>query len=235
MKDDHASPPLSPDLVLRAYCVGAFPMARGRSGEIDWFRPDPRSLLPIEASRFHVPRSLGRRVRSGRFRVTFDRAFDAVIRACAGPRRDEPDTWISDAIIDVYAQLHRAGYAHSVEAWIGEPKEGEPHEGEPDQSEPGESVPNAGASTGVDRWQLVGGLYGVALGGAFFGESMFSRRTDASKVCLVKLVEHLRGRGFTLLDVQFPNPHLDQFGAYELSCEDYLDRLRDALEQDVRW
>ncbi|MFW6060298.1 MAG: leucyl/phenylalanyl-tRNA--protein transferase [Phycisphaeraceae bacterium] len=200
---------LTPVQVLRAYCLGAFPMAHGRRGAIEWFSPDPRALLPLEPGRFHVPKSLARRVRSGRFHVTHDQAFERVIRACAGPRPGEPDTWINDEIIRVYTELHHMGLAHSVEAWTS----------------PTEQTDET----------LAGGLYGVALGGAFFGESMFSRRTDASKVCLVKLVEHLRQRGFALLDVQFHNPHLAQFNLYELPHRDYLERLQAALAMPVRW
>lgn len=204
---------LTPELVVRAYCLGAFPMADGRAGQIAWYSPDPRALLPLEVGRFHVPRSLARRVRSGRFEVTFDRAFGEVIRACAVPRSGEggeAETWINDDIIRVYTALHRLGLAHSVEAWAREDE-------------------------GEGQRTLAGGLYGVALGGAFFGESMFSRRTDASKVCLVKLVEHLRGRGFALLDAQFSNLHLAQFNLYELPRAVYLRQLRAAVRMPVSW
>lgn len=203
---DESHVELTPELVVRAYCVGAFPMSDSRDGEIRWYSPDPRALLPLEEGRFKVSRSLRRRVNSGCYRVTMDRAFERVIRACAEPRPSEAQTWINDAIIDVYYQLHAAGLAHSVEAWV-------------DEDEP----------------ELVGGLYGVSLGGAFFGESMFHRATDASKVCLVKLVEHLRDNGFGLLDVQFVNPHLEQFGVYEISRDEYLGRLETALKSGARW
>jgi leucyl/phenylalanyl-tRNA--protein transferase len=203
---DESHVDLTPELVVRAYCVGAFPMSDARDGEIRWYSPDPRALLPLEEESFKVSRSLRRRVNSGCYRVTMNRAFERVIRACAEPRPSEAQTWINDAIIDVYCQLHAAGLAHSVEAWAGE--------GDP---------------------ELVGGLYGVSLGGAFFGESMFHRATDASKVCLVKLVEHLRDNGFSLLDVQFVNPHLEQFGVYEISRDEYLERLEQALNSGARW
>jgi len=195
---------LSPERVIRAYCAGAFPMARQRDGRggIDWFSPDPRALLPLD-ERFKERRSLARRVRQQPFRITRDAAFDRVIRACAEPRADEGDTWISPPIIAVYRELHAMGLAHSVEAFEGD--------------------------------ELVGGLYGVALGGAFFGESMFSRRSDASQLCLVHLVEHLRSRRYRLLDVQFTNPHLAQFGVYEVPREQYLRQLRAALEAGVTW
>jgi leucyl/phenylalanyl-tRNA---protein transferase len=194
---------LTPELVVRAYCAGAFPMADGRDGEIGWYRPDPRAVIPLEEGGFRVPRSLQKRVRSDCYRVTRDRAFDEVLRACAKPRANDGDTWINPKIIGVYNELHDAGLAHSVEAWAGD--------------------------------DLVGGLYGVALGGAFFGESMFHRATDASKVCLVALVEHLRARGFGLLDVQFVNPHLEQFGVTEISNEAYLVRLHEAIESGAMW
>lgn len=210
---------LSPELVVRAYCVGAFPMSDSRDGEIRWYSPDPRALLPLEEQRFKVSRSLRRRVKSGCYRVTMDRAFERVIRACAEPRPSEAQTWINEAIIDVYCQLHEAGLAHSVEAWA------------PRAPAPG----TPGGTIGEEEPELVGGLYGVSLGGAFFGESMFHRATDASKVCLVKLVEHLRDNGFGLLDVQFVNPHLEQFGVFEIPRDEYLERLEAALNSGVRW
>lgn len=220
---------LTPELVVRAYCVGAFPMSDARDGEVRWYSPDPRALLPLDEEGFKVSRSLRRRVNSGCYRVTMDRAFERVIRACAEPRPSEAQTWINDAIIDVYCQLHDAGLAHSVEAWS--PAPGVPAPGVPASGVPASGAP--GGASGED--ELVGGLYGVALGGAFFGESMFHRATDASKVCLVKLVEHLRDNGFSLLDVQFVNPHLDQFGVYEVSRDAYLQRLERALTAGVRW
>lgn len=199
---------LTPELVVRAYCCGAFPMADDRTGAggVHWYSPDPRAVLPLD-ERFRVRRSLAKRVRHGPFTVTRDRAFDEVIRRCAEPRPYAEDTWISGEILDVFCELHRLGVAHSVEAWVGKTGGGE----------------------------LAGGLYGVALGGAFFGESMFSRETDASQVCLVRLVEHLRTRGYTLLDVQFSNPHLEQFGLIEIARAEYLARLDRALALDVSW
>lgn len=197
-------PPLTPELLVRAYCMGAFPMAQQRDGAggIDWYSPDPRAVLPLD-ERFKVRRSLAKRVRQRPFTITRDAAFEAVIDACAQPRPGAEETWISDDIIDAYTQLHHAGLAHSVETFDGD--------------------------------ELVGGLYGVTLGGAYFGESMFSRRPDASQLCLVHLVEHLRQRGFQLLDVQFPNPHLAQFGLVELPREQYLQRLYEALAMEVSW
>lgn len=183
---------LDPALIVRAYREGVFPMAL-EDGSIGWFSPDPRGIMPLDA--FHVPSRLARVVRSGRFEVVIDRAFEAVMRACG--RRPGEGTWISDDIVAAYVALHRLGLAHSVETW------------------------RAG--------ELVGGLYGVHLGAAFFGESMFHRETDASKVALVGLVERMTRRGFDLLDIQWVTPHLAQFGAIEISRRRYLTRLKHAL------
>jgi leucyl/phenylalanyl-tRNA--protein transferase len=190
------------ELLVSAYSSGWFPMAVDE-GEIRWYSPDPRGIIPLDA--FHVPSRLARVIRSGRFRIEIDRDFPAVIRACAQvDRKDEdPGTWIDSEILTSYIALHRHGFAHSVEAWEGE--------------------------------RLAGGLYGVALGGAFFGESMFHRVTDASKVALASLVERLRARGFTLLDVQWVTPHLEQFGAIEIPRSDYLELLQQALALDVEF
>lgn len=190
------------DLLLAAYASGWFPMA-DETGELSWYSPDPRGIIPLES--FHVPARLRRVVRQGTFRVVVDAAFEDVIRACALAEREpnEAGTWISEEIIESYCHLHALGYAHSVEAWKGD--------------------------------ELAGGLYGVALGGAFFGESMFHRVTDASKVALVSLVERLRSRGFTLLDTQWVTPHLRRFGAIEIPRDEYLRRLDVSLRQGVNF
>ena len=169
-------------------------------GEIRWYSPDPRGVLPL--NEVHIPRRLARVARQGRFRIAIDTAFGDVIRACAAEDRDPEDagTWIDEQIIESYTALHEQGHAHSVEAWNGD--------------------------------RLVGGLYGVALRGTFFGESMFHRETDASKVALVALVERLRARGYTLLDTQWVTPHLEQFGAIEIPRDDYLKLLKDSLRLD---
>jgi leucyl/phenylalanyl-tRNA--protein transferase len=186
------------DLLVSAYASGWFPMAV-EGGEIRWFSPDPRGIIPLES--FHISRRLARVVRSGAFTIHVDRDFEAVIRSCAlADRDDEGGTWIDVEIYDSYCALHQAGYAHSVEAW--------------------------------QNGALAGGLYGVALGGAFFGESMFHRVTDASKVALVALVERMRERGFTLLDTQWTTGHLEQFGAVDIPREEYLRRLEAALRLD---
>ena len=200
----HRVLPLSPSAVLWAYARGAFPMADSRDGQVNWYSPDPRAVLPLD--RFKVSRSLRRRFKAGTFTLTRDRAFAKVIDACSQPRPYARDTWINDEIKDTYIALHEHGYAHSVEAW--------------DRDEPS---------------RLVGGLYGLSIGGAFFGESMFSRATDASKVCLVELVEHLNNRGYQLLDVQLNNAHMAQFGVIEIPREEYLRRLSIAIEMDVSW
>ncbi|MEX0774942.1 MAG: leucyl/phenylalanyl-tRNA--protein transferase [Phycisphaeraceae bacterium] len=199
---------MTPRLLVQAYAQGWFPMARSRHGEIGWCCPDPRAILPLEA--FHVPHGLRRALRKEPYVITRDRAFAQVIQACAQPRAADPDTWISAPIIAAYTQLHELGLAHSVEAWRV-----------------------SSVAGGAD--ELVGGLYGVALGGAFFGESMFSNAPDASKICLVHLVEHLRVAGYVLLDVQFHNPHLEQFGIVEVRREDYLDRLAQAVQMGAVW
>ena len=201
---------LTPELLIRAYASGIFPMSRSADGPIDWYSPDPRALLPLDA--FHVRRSLRKRVRNGTFTVTMDRAFEQVIRGCAAPSDNSPGVWMSPAIIQAYTRLHRLGFAHSFEVWTA--SEDDP----------------AGQPT-----HLAGGLYGVAIGGAFFGESMFSRMPYASQVCLVHLVDHLQKRHYALLDVQFCNPHLEQFGIQEINREDYLQRLSKAITMSVTW
>jgi leucyl/phenylalanyl-tRNA---protein transferase len=190
---------IEPELLISAYASGWFPMAV-EGGEIRWFSPDPRGIIPLDG--FLVPRRLARVWRQARFEITVNRAFGEVIHACAEIPRDpnDPGTWITREIIDSYAALHARGLAHSVEVWR-------------------------------DR-QLAGGLYGVALGGAFFGESMFHRVTDASKIALLALVERLRARGFELLDTQWTTEHLEQFGAVDVPRRDYLRRLERALPAD---
>lgn len=190
-------PDLSPELILAAYQAGAFPMAM-EHGEIGWFSPDPRGVLPLDG--FQAPRSLRQTVRRGKFDVRIDTAFAEVMRGCAD--RTE-GTWISDEIHAVYTALFEQGAAHSVECWAGA--------------------------------ELAGGLYGVAIGGAFFGESMFTRVTDASKVALFHLVARLNERGYTLLDTQWLTPHLARFGAVEIPRREYLRRLRAALGRECRF
>lgn len=190
---------ISSELLISAYASGWFPMAVA-PGEIRWYSPDPRGIIPLDA--FHVSRRLARVVRRGVFSIRVDTAFEEVIRACAAEDRDaaEPGSWIDDEIIESYCALHEAGVAHSVESWQG--------------------------------GRLAGGLYGVALGGAFFGESMFHRANDASKVALAALVGRLRARGFQLLDTQWVTAHLIQFGATEIPRRRYLGLLAASLRLD---
>ena len=203
---DEANPQrLTPALLLWAYQHGWFPMADPDAGQIEWFNPDPRAIIPLET--FHLPQTLAREVRKGRFEIRCDFGFEDVIRACSARRAPEDLTWIDEAIIEAYVLLHQQGNAHSIEAWLGD--------------------------------QLVGGLYGVHLGGAFFGESMFSLYerggSNASKVCLVHLVGWLRYRGFALLDTQFHTEHLGQFGCVEIDRRQYLARLTEAVQCDATW
>jgi leucyl/phenylalanyl-tRNA---protein transferase len=204
---------LAPDLLLAAYRHGIFPMAVDAAGTIGWFSPDPRAIIPL-GHRFHIPHGLRRVLNKNKFTVTFDTEFEPVMRECA-QRRD--GTWISEEIIASYCELHRLGHAHSVEV---------------------RSVPAGLSSSFIlhpSSLPLVGGLYGIHLGSAFFGESMFHRTTDASKVALVALVEHLRRQGFKLLDTQWLTPHLAQFGTYEITRAHYLRRLRAAVALDCRF
>jgi len=189
---------LSPSLLVAAYQAGYFPMAMD-DGEIRWYSPDPRGVLPLD--RFHAPRRLLRTVRSRRFEISVDRAFRDVMEACAADRED--GTWINREILDSYGALHEQGLAHSVEVWTG--------------------------------GELAGGLYGVSLGGAFFGESMFHRVSDASKMALWALVERLSSRGFGLLDIQWLTPFLASCGAVEIPRDQYLDTLGAALDIDTRF
>ncbi len=191
---------LTPELLLRAYANGVFPMAENaRSTDLMWFDPPHRGVLPLDG--FHVPRRLRKTVRHFPFDVRIDTAFRQVMAGCAGGGPQRPETWINTEITDAYCQLHAIGHAHSVECWL------------------------AG--------ELVGGLYGVSIGGAFFGESMFSRTTDASKVALVHLVARLTAGGFRLLDTQFITEHLAQFGATEIPRHRYRTRLSQAIRTEA--
>lgn len=185
------------DAMLNAYAGGWFPMAVA-PGELRWYSPDPRGIIPLDT--FHVPSRLARTLRNRGFEIRVNTRFREVIESCA-QREDADGNWIDAEIVESYCALHARGFAHSVETW----QEG----------------------------RLVGGLYGVALGGAFFGESMFHRVTDASKAALVALVDRLRSRGFVLLDTQWVTEHLLQFGAIEISRRRYLRLLDQALGVDV--
>ena len=193
---------VTPDLLLRAYRVGLFPMAETRRGRrLYWLDPEYRGVLPLD--RFHAPRRLIRTVLNGPYRVSVDTDFAAVVAGCAAAAPGREETWINPDIERLFADLHRAGYAHSVECREGD--------------------------------TLVGGLYGVSLGAAFFGESMFSVARDASKVALVYLVARLRAGGYSLLDTQFVTSHLAQFGTEEVPRERYKKLLASAIDLAARW
>ncbi len=193
---------VTPDLMLRAYRAGLFPMAETRRGDrLYWLDPEQRGILPLDS--FHLPRRLRRTVSNGGFTVTADRDFPTVISLCAAPAEGRQDTWINRDIERLFTALHARGHAHSIEVYADD--------------------------------ALVGGLYGVVLGGAFFGESMFSLARDASKVALVHLVARLRLGGFTLLDTQFVTSHLSQFGAVEVAREAYKTMLEAAAKVPARW
>jgi leucyl/phenylalanyl-tRNA---protein transferase len=188
---------ITPQVLLKAYSVGVFPMAESADDpSLYWVEPEERGILPLDD--FHISHSLKKSVRHQRFEIRVDTAFDEVIHHCAEVASNRPETWINTRIMKLYSQLHKMGCAHSVESWHG--------------------------------GKLVGGLYGVRIGAAFFGESMFSRETDASKVALVHLVARLNHGGFVLLDTQFLNDHLKQFGCVTMAKLDYRLVLGEAIE-----
>lgn len=188
---------ITPDVVLRAYQMGLFPMAQTRDDpQFYWVQPTWRGILPIE--QFHVPRSLKKTWYRGGFDIRINTDFRSVIRGCAAVNERRQDSWINSSILEVFTELHELGYAHSVECWHGD--------------------------------DLVGGLYGLSIGGAFFGESMFSRAADASKLCLLDLVLRLKYSGYTLLDTQFVNEHIKRFGAVEIPQAIHQRLLERAIE-----
>ncbi len=192
----HDDPTLTPDLLLRAYRVGLFPMSEGRDDpEVFWVDPTMRGVFPLDG--FRISRSLARQMRRGGYRVSFDTAFGDVMRGCAA----RPETWINETILTLYQSLYDAGHAHSVEVWEDD--------------------------------TLIGGVYGISIGAAFFGESMFSKRTNASKIALAYLVDRLRLGGFRLFDTQFITPHLASLGAIEIPRATYHARLFDAIARDA--
>ncbi|PZP84695.1 MAG: leucyl/phenylalanyl-tRNA--protein transferase [Azospirillum brasilense] len=219
-------------MLLVAYANGYFPMALDKDDpELYWFAPEERGVLPIEG--FNVPRGLARAMKKYDYTVTVNRDFDAVIRACGTLTRHRQDTWINDEIIRLYTALHRMGHAHSVEVWL--PDHGDEAlrsaaaaravvtAGLSPQGEGEESPPS-------EHMLLVGGLYGVSLGGVFFGESMFSRASESSKIALVTLVEILREAGYAMLDTQYVNDHLKQFGVEAVPKRRYMTKLEKALK-----
>ena len=197
--DDYS---IEPELLLRAYATGIFPMAEEADDpEVFWVRPERRGVIPLDG--FHIPKSLQKTIRQGIFDIKLDSDFDGVIEGCASGTGERARTWINGPIREAYRKLFEVGHCHAVEAWPG--------------------------------GKLVGGLYGVTLGRAFFGESMFTRKRDASKVCLAYLVQHLVSRGFVLLDTQFTTPHLERFGAVEVPRKKYEKLLETALDGIARF
>ena len=193
---------ITPQILLKAYSVGLFPMAESADDPtIYWVEPEMRGVMPIED--FHTPRSLKKVLNKRIYDVTFNEAFNTVVKNCAASAMGREQTWINETIRLLYSELHDLGHAHSVEVWEDD--------------------------------QLVGGLYGVSLGRAFFGESMFSRRSNASKVALFHLVERLKERGFVLLDTQFNTEHLTQFGTKDVPRDDYEKMLQVALIGDAQF
>ena len=187
---------LRPEHLIDAYSRGLFPMAENRWDEnLFWVDPEMRGILPLD--KFHVSRSLRKKIRNNPYRLLYDHDFEAVIGACAQQQPNRQETWINDQIINLYTQLFLLGYAHSVECWRGA--------------------------------ELVGGLYGISIKGAFFGESMFSLEPDTSKIALVHLVARLKTGNFILLDTQFVTGHLKQFGAVEIPRKEYHKLLKEAL------
>ena len=199
---DRSPVDITPDILLKAYAAGIFPMAEDADDPtIYWVEPRARGVLPLE--RFHIPRRLARTVRSDLYEVVSDRDFDAVIEGCAAPRRDTARTWINARIRALYGALFDRGHCHTIEVYADS--------------------------------RLVGGLYGVTLGGAFFGESMFHEARDASKVALVHLVARLRAGGYRLADTQFMTEHLSQFGVEEVPRHVYKRRLSEAITVEADW
>lgn len=189
---------ITPDILLRAYSIGLFPMAESADDQnLFWVDPEARGIFPLD--RMQISRKLARTIRADRFEIRVDHDFAGVIEGCAASAEGRERTWINDRIRNLYAQLFELGHVHTVEAW----QDGE----------------------------LAGGLYGVVLGAAFFGESMFHRRRDASKVALIHLAARLLVGGFHLLDTQFVTPHLESLGAIEVSKETYREMLADAVAQ----
>jgi leucyl/phenylalanyl-tRNA---protein transferase len=189
---------ITPELLLKAYAYGVFPMAKSRGDDkVFWVQPKQRGVIPLD--QFHVSRSMRKVLRKGGFNVTIDTAFGQVLDGCAESKPGRPETWINAKIVDLFTELNAAGLAHSIEVWRDD--------------------------------QLVGGLYGLAMGAAFFGESMFSRIENGSKIALCHLVGIMKHGGFVLLDTQFITDHLARFGAVEIPQKDYLAQLSAALSQ----
>jgi leucyl/phenylalanyl-tRNA--protein transferase len=191
---------LTPEIILRAYSAGIFPMAKSRNEtELLWIDPERRGIIPLNG--LHISRSLKKKLQNNKFKIKYNTDFNGVITKCAEQNKNRGETWINNEIIILYTQLFELGFVQTVECWVED--------------------------------ELVGGLYGISLKGAFFGESMFSRETDASKIALIHLVARLNEDGFTLLDTQFTTEHLISLGAIEISRSSYLKELRNALLIDA--
>lgn len=199
---DPFSVELSPELIVRAYRAGIFPMAEDATdSDVFWVSPDLRGILPLDG--FHASKSLRKAMRNSGWSIRVDTDWEGIVEGCATVGADRDSTWINASIRVVYGELFRHGVAHTVEVWDG---------------------PN-----------LIGGLYGLAIGAAFFGESMFHRRTNASKMAMAHLVERLNAGGFELLDTQFLTDHLESLGGVEITRADYEDRLGRATERNADW
>ena len=217
---------LTADKLLVAYANGYFPMALNKDDpELYWFSPEERGVLPLET--FNIPRGLKRSMKTRPYTITVDTAFEEVIRACGTLTQERHETWINEHIVTLYTELFELGHAHSIEVWMDVP---------PTETQSVSTPPQGGSrefgETKVASYPpryLVGGLYGISLGGAFFGESMFSRAADASKMALVRLVEILRAAGYVLLDTQYVNEHLKQFGVEAWPKKNYMTKLEKAL------
>jgi leucyl/phenylalanyl-tRNA---protein transferase len=196
---------MSIEEVLDAYSRGFFPMASGKNGRIDFYFYEPRGVIPLD-ERFTVRKSLRQIINRKQYIIKHDTSFDAVIRSCARHQLPRHEVWLSNEMIEIYNELYEMGIAHSVEVWS-------------DEQDP----------------QLLGGLYGLTMGSAFLGESMFSNTPNASQIALVALVEHLRSKHFTLLDAQMSSEHLKQFGLLEISQEEYLELLDRALANEAEF
>jgi leucyl/phenylalanyl-tRNA--protein transferase len=188
---------LKPEIMLRLYAKGSFPMADEDTGIINWYLPEKRTIIPLDE--YNYPRSLKKIIKASNFEFKFDNDFISVVTNCANRK----PTWISPELINAYLRIDKMGFIHTVETW--------------------------------QKGKLVGGLYGVAIKGAFFGESMFSKVSQASKAALIKLIEHLNAKKFIVLDVQFMTPHLKMFGATEISFEEYEMLLTKAYIRDCKY
>ncbi len=218
-------PQLTAKSLVWGYCHGYFPMQDPKSGQIEWYSADPRGIIHLHS--FHCPKSLARRYRSGRFAFTTNLCFTRVMQECAQAPRSTPGAWIAPEMIRAYTQLHKHDMAHSIEAWLPADTTHSIRDRDTAHIQPlGESkTPHI----------LVGGLYGVHLGSIFFGESMFHRATDASRVSLVHLVAHLKSQNFSLLEIQAVNEHTFQFGSQSIPGEQYLELLEAGLNTQAKW